>query len=79
MQPVEGGKRSSSQRVLRSRHSSCGCGGSAGVERLGRYLPRSPVAVERLELEPSTGEVLYHEVLYHQKGSLASCAEDILT
>lgn len=32
--------------------------GTREAERLGRYLLRSPVAVERLALEPRTGEVL---------------------
>jgi hypothetical protein len=33
-------------------------GGTAGIERLGRYLLRSPVSLERLELEPDTQEIV---------------------
>lgn len=37
-------------------------GDTAGIERLGRYLLRSPVAVERLQRDPDTGEVLYQPI-----------------
>jgi len=34
-------------------------GDTVGIERLGRYLLRAPVAVERMQLDAGTGEVLY--------------------
>ena len=34
-------------------------GDTAAIERLGRYLLRSPVAVERMQREPASGDVLY--------------------
>ncbi|HEV8628990.1 MAG TPA: transposase, partial [Thermoanaerobaculia bacterium] len=34
-------------------------GDTAGIERLGRYLLRSPVAVERMQLDAPSAEVLY--------------------
>ncbi|MGH9380571.1 MAG: IS91 family transposase, partial [Thermoanaerobaculia bacterium] len=43
-------------------------GDTAGIERLGRYLLRSPVAVERLLFDLSTGEVLYHPKQHHDRG-----------
>lgn len=41
-------------------------GDSAGIERLGRYLLRSPVAVERLLFDLSTGEVVYRPKQAHE-------------
>lgn len=35
-------------------------GDTAGIERLGRYLLRSPVAVERLLLDRTTGDPKAH-------------------
>jgi hypothetical protein len=34
-------------------------GDTAGIERLGRYLLRSPVSLERLEFDPDLGKVFY--------------------
>jgi hypothetical protein len=34
-------------------------GDTAAIERLGRYLLRSPVAVERMQLDAASGDVLY--------------------
>jgi hypothetical protein len=57
------------EQLLSWRHSgfsahnavTVGAGDRAGIERLGRYLLRSPVAVERLSVEPGAQEVHYRQ------------------
>ncbi len=48
-------------------------GDTAGIERLGRYLLRSPVAVDRLKREPSTGDVLHQPKRAHERAQ--PCAQ----